>query len=57
MLMRGLRPLRNLLQDSKAVTALEYALIAGLVALAIIGAVTKLGTNLSTKFYTISTNL
>lgn len=39
--------------DKRAVTALEYGLIAALIAVVIIGAVTTLGTNLSTVFSTI----
>ncbi|MGI4799411.1 MAG: Flp family type IVb pilin [Janthinobacterium lividum] len=40
----------SLKHDQRAVTALEYALIAGLVAVTIIGAVTTLGTNISSIF-------
>ena len=43
--------------DRRAVTALEYGLIAGLVAVVIITAVTTLGTNLSTRFSTIATDV
>ena len=43
--------------DRRAVTALEYGLIAGLVAVVIIGAVTTLGTSLSTKFSSIATDV
>jgi len=43
--------------DRRAVTALEYGLIASLVALVIIGAVTTLGTHLSTTFNTVATKL
>ena len=43
--------------DRRAVTALEYGLIAGLVAVVIIGAVTSLGRNLSDKFSTIATDV
>ena len=41
--------------DRRAVTALEYGLIAALIAVVIIGAVTTLGKNLSTTFTTVST--
>ncbi len=41
--------------DRRAVTALEYGLIAALIAVVIIGAVTTLGKNLSTTFTTIGT--
>jgi pilus assembly protein Flp/PilA len=41
----------------EGVTAIEYGLIAALVAVAIIAAVTLLGTNLSTTFNTIAGHL
>ena len=41
--------------DRRAVTALEYGLIAALIAVVIIGAVTTLGKNLSATFTTIGT--
>ena len=40
--------------DKRAVTAIEYALIAALIAVVIIGAVTTLGTTLASKFNTIT---
>jgi pilus assembly protein Flp/PilA len=40
--------------DERAVTAVEYALIAGLISVVIIGAVTSLGSSLSKTFVTIS---
>jgi pilus assembly protein Flp/PilA len=43
--------------DETAATGIEYGLIAGLVALVIISAVTKLGTRLSAKFNAIAANL
>ena len=43
--------------DRKGVTAIEYGLIAGLIAVAIIVTVTTLGTNLSTLFGTIGTKV
>jgi pilus assembly protein Flp/PilA len=45
-----LNQLTALYRDRHAVTALEYGLIAALIAVAIISAVTTLGTNLSTTF-------
>jgi pilus assembly protein Flp/PilA len=42
--------LSKFLADESGVTAIEYGLIAGLIALVIIGAVTLLGTNLSSMF-------
>jgi pilus assembly protein Flp/PilA len=41
--------------DESGATAIEYGLIAALIAVVIIGAVTTLGTTLSAKFTTIST--
>jgi pilus assembly protein Flp/PilA len=42
--------------DTKGVTALEYGLIAALIAVAIIGAVSTLGSNLSTTFTNIASH-
>ena len=43
--------------DQKGVTAIEYGLIASLIAVVIITAVTLVGTNLSTTFTTIANKL
>ncbi len=51
---RYLATLTQLKRDEKGVTALEYGLIAALIAVVIIGAVTTLGTNLSSTFTGIS---
>ena len=48
---------RALLADRKGVTALEYGLIASLIAVAIIGAVTTLGTNLTSVFNKVAGEL
>ncbi|HUB65110.1 MAG TPA: Flp family type IVb pilin [Methylocella sp.] len=45
------------LADQSGVTAVEYGLIAGLIAVVIIGAVTTLGTTVSSKFTAISNAL
>jgi pilus assembly protein Flp/PilA len=42
------------LNDESGATAIEYGLIAALIAVVVIGAVTAVGTNLSTKFNNIS---
>ena len=47
----------RLLKDQSGVTAMEYGLIAGLVAVVIIGAVTTIGTELNAAFTTIATDL
>ena len=44
-------------QDESGVTAIEYGLIAGLIAVVIIATVTLVGTNLSTKFNTVANAL
>ena len=47
----------NLKSDKRAVTAIEYALIAALIALVIVGAVTKIGSGVSNTFNSLSTKL
>jgi pilus assembly protein Flp/PilA len=49
--------LRNLIEDGRGVAAIEYALIAALIAVAAIAAFTLVGTNLSKTFSTIATKL
>ena len=43
--------------DRRAVTAIEYALIAALIAVVIIGAVTSLGTGVSSTFNNVASEL
>ncbi len=45
------------LKDESGATAIEYGLIAGLIAVVIIAALTTLGTNVSAKFNAIASNL
>jgi pilus assembly protein Flp/PilA len=52
-----LRAISNLLRDESGVTAIEYALIAALIAVAAIAAFTLVGTNLSNTFTTIANKL
>ena len=49
--------LRSLADDHDGATAIEYGLIAGLIALAIVAAVTLVGTDLSTLFTDIAGEL
>jgi len=42
------------MQDESGATAIEYGLIAALIAVVIIGAITTVGTKLSTTFTTVS---
>lgn len=46
-----------LLRNDKGVTAIEYGLIAGLVAIVIIVALTAVGGNLTTKFQDVANAL
>jgi pilus assembly protein Flp/PilA len=52
-----LRYLRKFSKDESGATAIEYGLIASLIAVAVIGAVTVVGTNLGLTFNNISNNL
>jgi len=49
--------LKSLAKSDEGVTAIEYGLIAALIAVVIIGAVTLVGGELSTTFNKISTEL
>ena len=44
-------------RDESGATAIEYGLIAALIAVVIIGAVQLVGTNLSTTFNSVATNI
>jgi pilus assembly protein Flp/PilA len=52
-----MKTLVKLLRDESGVTAIEYGLIAALVAVVIISAVTSLGTSLKSTFNSVATNL
>jgi pilus assembly protein Flp/PilA len=45
---------QKFIANESGATAIEYGLIAALIAVVVIAAVTKLGTNLSNKFNTIA---
>jgi pilus assembly protein Flp/PilA len=47
----------KLLRDDAGATAIEYGLIAALVAIAIVGALTTMGGNLTSLFGTVNTDL
>jgi len=47
----------KLIKNNKGATAIEYGLIAALIAVACITALTSVGTKLSAKFNTVSTSL
>jgi pilus assembly protein Flp/PilA len=48
---------KNFIRDEDGATAIEYGLIAALIAVVIIGALSTIGSNLNTKFTTIGTAL
>ena len=48
---------RKLIKDSKGATAIEYGLIAALIAVAAISAMSTLGGKISTTFNNVSDNL
>lgn len=49
--------IRNLIKDESGATAIEYGLIAALVSVAAIGALTAMGGSLNTMFTAVSTAL
>jgi pilus assembly protein Flp/PilA len=57
----GVRAMKKLtarfLKDQSGATAIEYGLIAGLIAIVIIGAVTRVGTHLSSRYNTIANDV
>ena len=52
-----MRMLRGFLGNEDGATAIEYGLIAALIAVVIIGAVTAVGTKLSTTFSTVAASV
>lgn len=48
---------RKMLKDSKGATAIEYGLIAALIAVAAIAAMSAIGDNLNTTFNNVATNM
>jgi pilus assembly protein Flp/PilA len=49
--------IRRFMKDETAATAIEYGLIAGLIAVVVIASLKKLGADLSNKFQAVSNNL
>ncbi len=52
-----MRTIKNLLADDSGATAIEYGLIAGLIAVVIVAAITLVGTQLQTVFGNVNTGL
>jgi pilus assembly protein Flp/PilA len=55
--MKVVNAIRGLTRDRRAVTALEYGIIAGVLGLVLIGIFTRFGTSLSTLFSKIGSSL
>jgi pilus assembly protein Flp/PilA len=55
--MQFFQSIKRFAQDEEGVTAIEYGLIAALIAVVIIGAVTLVGGNLVTTFNTVAGSL
>ena len=49
--------IRKMIKDSKGATAIEYGLIAALIAVAAITAMTSLGNKLQTTFNNVTSNM
>jgi pilus assembly protein Flp/PilA len=56
-MIKSLKSLKNFVADEVGVTAIEYALIASLIAVFIIGALSALGTSISSEFTEVGSNL
>ena len=52
-----LATLHQVFADESGVTAIEYGLIASLIALAVVGVLSTVGGNLSSTFTTVANNL
>ena len=52
-----MRAIRNFIKNSKGATAIEYGLIAALIAVAAIAAMKGLGTSLNNTFTTVSNSM
>ena len=49
--------IKNFFKDESGASAVEYGLLVALIAVVIVGAVTTLGQNLSTKFDSVATTI
>jgi pilus assembly protein Flp/PilA len=56
-IMKLVQTFKNFVREEDGVTAIEYGLIAALIAVVIIGAVTAVGTNLKAVFQFVADNL
>jgi pilus assembly protein Flp/PilA len=53
----GMQKIRKIFADNKGATAIEYGLIAALIAVAAITAMTAIGSNLDETFEKVATNV
>ena len=51
------KKVRSLVTSESGATAIEYGLIAALIAVVVVGVVTAIGTNLNAKFQSVSSSL
>ena len=54
---RMLNAVKSLRSSESGATAIEYGLIAALIAVVVIGAITAIGTSLNSKFNSVANNL
>jgi len=52
-----MKTIRNFIKNSKGATAIEYGLIAALIAVAAVATMTTVGTNLKAVFGTVASSL
>ena len=52
-----MQTIRKMIRDNKGATAIEYGLIAALIAVAAITAMSNLGTSLNTTFNKVASNM
>ena len=55
--MQFVQSIKKFIRDEEGVTAIEYGLIAALIAVVIIGAINTVGTSLTATFNSVSANL
>jgi pilus assembly protein Flp/PilA len=53
----GMKTIRTIFKNNKGATAIEYGLIAALIAVAAIGAMTSLGNKLNSTFNMVAGNM
>ena len=54
---KAIKTMQRLRSNDSGATAIEYGLIAALIAVVVIGAITAIGTSLNSKFNSVANNL